>query len=114
MEHGQIRWFLVIPVVLWLARWLASEPAALAGLRQKKGRLAPGLDADLVIFHPDQQWQVDQLFHRHPESPYRGRRLLGRVSHTYLRGNCIFAEGSHPGSPAGVTILRRKNAHTPS
>jgi allantoinase len=75
-----------------LAKWLATEPARLAGLKEQKGALAIGYDADLVVFDPDAEWTVteDDLRFRHKLSPYLGARLRGRVLETYLRGECIF------------------------
>lgn len=75
-----------------LAKWLAAEPARLAGLTGQKGALAAGYDADLVVFEPDAEWTVteDDLRFRHKLSPYLGARLRGRVLGTYLRGECIF------------------------
>ena len=75
-----------------LARWLAAEPARLAGLTGRKGALAAGYDADIVVFEPDREWQVteEDLRFRHKLSPYLGARLRGRVLETYLRGECIF------------------------
>ena len=74
-----------------LARWMAAEPAALAGLTGRKGALMAGCDADLVIFEPDAEWTVTEqdLVFRHKLSPYLGARLRGRVLETYLRGECI-------------------------
>jgi allantoinase len=70
--------------------WLAERPAALAGL-PGKGRLAVGADADLVAFAPDEWFTVDpaRLKHRHPVTPYAGRRLSGVVRRTWLRGRQI-------------------------
>ena len=75
-----------------LARWLAAEPARLAGLTGQKGALAAGYDADLVVFEPDAEWTVteDDLRFRHKLSPYLGVSLRGRVLETYLRGECIY------------------------
>jgi allantoinase len=86
-----------------LARWLAEAPARLAGLDARKGRIAVGCDADLVIFEPDTAWTVDprRLHHRHPVTPYAGRRLVGRVTRTYLRGRCVYDDGTFPSPPIG-------------
>jgi allantoinase len=75
-----------------LARWLASEPARLAGLTGRKGGLAAGYDADFVVFDPDVEWTVteEDLRFRHKLSPYLGARLRGSVLETYLRGECIY------------------------
>jgi allantoinase len=73
-----------------VARWMASAPAALAGLTAK-GRLAPGADADMVAFDPRETYVVDpaRLYHRHPVTPYAGRKLTGRVRQTWLRGTAL-------------------------
>ncbi|WP_116948213.1 allantoinase AllB [Jiangella endophytica] len=70
-----------------VVRWMASAPADLAGLRAK-GRIAPGADADLVVLAPDETFVVrpDLVRHRHPLTPYEGRRLRGVVRRVWLRG----------------------------
>jgi allantoinase len=75
-----------------LARWMSLNPAKLAGLQDRKGRIAPGYDADLIAFDPDAQWTVDQalLHHRHKPTPYHGMQLRGRVEMTFLRGIKVF------------------------
>lgn len=76
--------------------WLCTEPARSAGIEQRKGAIAPGLDADFAVFDPDATFQVDQaaLHHRHPDTPYAGITLRGRVVATFLRGRCIYDKGS--------------------
>jgi allantoinase len=73
-----------------VAGWLSAAPARLAGL-PGKGRIAPGADADFAVFAPDEQFVVDpaRLAHRHPVTPYAGRRLTGVVRTTWLRGRRI-------------------------
>jgi allantoinase len=71
-----------------LARWMSEAPARLAGLDGRKGRIAVGLDADLVVWDPDAEREVDprRLQQRHKLTPYAGRRLRGVVHSTFVRG----------------------------
>jgi allantoinase len=76
-----------------VARWMAAAPAGIAGLAGK-GRIAPGLDADLVAFAPEDTFVVrpDRLYHRHRLTPYAGQRLHGVVRRTWLRGTAVTGE----------------------
>ena len=78
-----------------LAGWMSEGPARLAGLHNRKGRIAPGYDADLVVWDPDAVWTVDhsRLHQRHKMTPYAGRRLAGRVQTTFLRGTPVWRDG---------------------
>jgi allantoinase len=92
-----------------LVTWMSTRPANLAGLGQRKGKIAPGFDADLVIWDPEAEITVeaDRLFFRHKLSPYLGRRLVGRVEATILRGELIYDGVGHPAGPVGIPLLRR-------
>jgi allantoinase len=76
-----------------VARWMAAGPARIAGLAGK-GRIAPGMDADLVAFAPEDTFVVrpDRLYHRHQLTPYAGQRLHGVVRRTWLRGAPVTGE----------------------
>lgn len=91
-----------------LARWMSAAPAALAGLGARKGAIRPGLDADLVVFDPEAAWQVDGalLEHRHPLTPYQGRRLQGAVRRTLLRGRVVYDCGRFAPHPQGDLVRR--------
>ena len=91
-----------------LAKWLCQAPATLAGLAHKKGSIAPGRDADLVIWNPEASFKVDpaQLHHRHKLTPYAGRDLMGIVEATFLRGVKIFERGNFCTAPTGKVLLR--------
>jgi len=89
-----------------LARLLSQRPAQLAGLKGRKGQIAPGYDADFVIFDPDLAFTVTekQLHTRHAISPYVGENLFGTVKATYLRGNPVFDGGRFANPPKGREI----------
>ncbi len=91
-----------------LARWLSEGPARLTGLTGRKGRIAPGYDADLVIFDPDARITVEpgKLHQRHQLTPYAGRDLFGQVIRTFVRGTCVFDHGAFPNPPAGRWLSR--------
>jgi allantoinase len=93
-----------------LAKWLCEAPASLAGLAHQKGTIAPGRDADLVIWNPEAGFKVDpaQLHYRHKLTPYAGRDLVGIVEATFLRGMKIFERGNFCVVPAGQVLLRGK------
>jgi allantoinase len=79
-----------------LAKWMSEFPAALAGLAGRKGRIAAGFDADLVVWDPDTDFTVDAaaLQQRHKVTPYAGRRLRGRVMSTFVRGQRVWDNGT--------------------
>ena len=91
-----------------LARWRSEGPARLAGLADRKGSLAVGRDADLVLWNPESTFRVDpaELHHRHPVSPYGGCELAGVVQATYLRGQCVYERGTFPAAAAGRLLVR--------
>ena len=91
-----------------IAEWLCAAPARLAGLGDRKGRIAPGFDADLVVWDPEASFTVDprKLHHRHPLTPYAGRTLFGVVERTLLRGETVYDTGQFPAPPAGKLLLQ--------
>jgi allantoinase len=89
-----------------LARWLCSAPAKLVGLENRKGMIAAGCDADLIIWNPAQQFKVTgtALHHRHKLTPYEGRTLNGVIEKTFLRGRKIYDGGEFIGEPRGLLL----------
>jgi allantoinase len=86
-----------------LAGWLCAAPARLGAVAGRKGAIAPGLDADFVVWDPEAAFEVrpDSIHHRHELTPYLGRTLFGVVEATFLRGEKIFERGRFVGRPRG-------------
>ena len=79
---------------LSLARYvelLAGAPAAVFGF-ERKGSIAPGMDADLMVIDPDARHTIDAaaLVSAVGWTPYQGREVRGRVVRTYVRGALAF------------------------
>ncbi len=82
----------------------SEGPARLAGLYPRKGSLAVGSDADIVIFDPEEKWTL-QAGHLHMNSdclPYEGMEVAGMVETTILAGDVLIHENNLKAkSPAG-------------
>ncbi len=67
--------------------WMSTGPADLAGLA-KKGRIAVGADADMVVLADHETFTVtrESIRHKHPITPYLGAELRGVVRTRWLRG----------------------------
>jgi len=91
-----------------LARWVCGNPAFQVALSSRKGSIAAGNDADVVIWNPDEQFTVSPstLHHRHKLTPYTGEVLSGVVHKTFLRGRQIYNEGEFMDLPLGHMLLR--------
>ena len=84
-----------------LVRLLSANPAKIFGLWPRKGSLAPGSDADLVLFdpRPERKLTASELHSRAGFSPYEGMRLTGRVHTTIVRGQVVYRDGEVVGRP---------------
>ncbi len=72
-----------------LVRRMSTTPAALLGLKSK-GTLAVGADADIAVVDPDAAWTPQAPFvSKSRNSPFAGRRLKGRVLHTFVAGRPV-------------------------
>lgn len=73
----------------------STRPAEIYGLN-RKGYIATGADADLVLVDPAEAWTVrdEDILSKAGWSPFSGRRLVGRPVQTYLRGTLAMDRGS--------------------
>jgi allantoinase len=87
---------------------MCSGPAQLIGLEERKGAIACGYDADIVVWNPEKRFIVrpKMLQHRHKLTPYLNQPLRGAVEATFLRGEMIYDHGRFQGTPRGA-LLRR-------
>jgi dihydroorotase len=76
-----------------VVRRAAYNPARIFGL-PRKGRLAVGADADLVLVDLERERRLEgPWFTRCGWSPYEGRRVRGAVEKVYRRGRLAYASG---------------------
>lgn len=80
-------------------------PADEFGLSEK-GRLAVGVDADLVVTDPEARFIVDEatLPSKSKWSPYHGRELRARPERVWLRGRLVHEHGQEPAAPQGQPV----------
>lgn len=93
-----------------LSRWMSWNTAKFCGLSEHKGKLAKGYHADILVFEPETEYEIstEQILYKHKITPYAGRKVKGQVVATYLRGQCIWADGQLQANTKGQTLLRGK------
>ncbi len=74
--------------LLQLIEKMSLNPARLYSL--DKGYLAPGADADIVIFDPNELWTVTDFISKSSNSPFIGERLFGKVKYTICSGKMVY------------------------
>ena len=89
-----------------LARLTSANVAQRFKLPAAKGRISVGADADLALIDLGQTFTVklEELFYRHRQSPYVGRRLTGKVVQTILRGETVCKDGKIVSKPIGRLV----------
>ncbi len=96
---------------VWQApRWVSEAPAAMAGLQESKGTIAPGFDADIVIVDPSQPTRVraEQMRSRQRHGALEGMEFGFSVRATYLRGALVAGDGRLQGRAGGRLVRPSK------
>jgi dihydropyrimidinase len=95
-----------------LTRWVeitSTTPARMFGLYPRKGVIAAGSDADIVIYDPAAGQTLSAATHHMnvDYSAYEGWEITGRVDTTLSRGRVVVAGGVLHGSPGHGKFLPR-------
>ena len=95
-----------------LARWIelcSTTPARMMGMYPRKGIIAAGADADVVIYDPDKQWtiSVDNHHMNIDHSAYEGVAVTGHVDTVFSRGRKIIDDNRYLGRAGDGQYLRR-------
>jgi dihydropyrimidinase len=95
-----------------LQRWVeicSTAPAKIFGLAGKKGTIAPGADADIVVWDPEHKQTLSaRTLHMNCDyNPYEGRVVTGAAETVLSRGRVVVDKGNFTGKPGYGRFLRR-------
>lgn len=87
----------------------STAAAKMFGLFPKKGTIAVGSDADIVIFDPDQEQTISAGTHHMnvDYSAYEGMKIKGAVETVLSRGRIVIENGEYKGKPGDGRFLKR-------
>src|SRR5687767_4934985 len=87
----------------------STSPAKIFGLFPRKGTIAPGSDADIVVFDPEKQvtLSVTTLHMKVDYNPYEGRQVTGAPETVISRGRVIVDGGQFTGRAGAGEFLKR-------
>jgi dihydropyrimidinase len=98
---------------LSLHRWVevtSTTPARMFGLYPRKGVIAPGADADIVVYDPNARHTISvETHHMNVDySAYEGMALTGGVSTVLSRGRIVLSGNTFSGTPGHGRFLSRE------
>jgi dihydropyrimidinase len=93
-----------------LVELMSTGPARIFSLYPRKGLVAVGSDADLVIYDEEGEFHINSasLHSRTDHSLYEGMRVLGRPVMTVLRGQVVVEDGELAASTGTGQLIRRR------
>jgi allantoinase len=93
-----------------IARLMSNETAKFAGLDSVKGAIKVNNHADFLVFDPNTEFTItnEMIKHRHNITPYAGRKVIGQVQHTFVRGHHVYQQDQFMNTPKGRPLLKGK------
>lgn len=78
--------------IMDMAKKMSYNPAKVLGMENDFGKITEGAKADLVLFDANNEWEVDssKFFSKGHNTPYNGKVLKGRVTHTFVDGKLVY------------------------
>ena len=94
--------------VAGMCRALCENPAKLYGLYPRKGVIAAGSDADIVVYDPKASHILSarDMVTKAGYTPFEGLRTEGGIAKVYLRGSLMVEDGRIVGGPEGQYLRR--------
>jgi allantoinase len=92
----------------FVSKILGENTADFLGMGNSKGKIAPGYDADLVIWQPEAEFEVNPelIRYKHPITPYLGQTLKGVVNYTFVNGHMVYDNHTIDPIPRGNILLK--------
>ncbi|XP_053160566.1 allantoinase, mitochondrial-like isoform X2 [Hemicordylus capensis] len=97
-----------------IVKLMCKNPAILSKLEDRKGSLSPGMDADMVIWNPEKEFEVNRniIHHKHKLTPYLGFQLYGEVFATLVHGRLAYLNGKFAPKPQGDLLVTERKMPT--
>jgi allantoinase len=88
---------------------LTEAPAKMLRIADRKGKIAVGYDADLVVWSPEESAVIinEDILYKHKISPYVSRPLFGKIKQTIVNGETVFQEDKIIQKNKGKWVLRK-------
>jgi len=102
----------VVAGEITLERWVetcCTTPARMFGMYGKKGVIAPGADADIVVYDPKGHTSISQATHHMnmDHSAWEGFEIDGHVDTVLSRGKVVIDDGAYVGAKGDGKFIKR-------